>query len=171
MLWLTLNLCARIGCWILVYPALIISFTLLWGGAIISCHLRSLGRRAVLLLASYIFSRSLTGGFLFASKNVWIRWLILLLFFIGLFKFEIFWSYDRRANLLWWLKVLKHQLIARFFRVSPIIGCVRLNIDRRLRIFDLVWMSRLENPDFGSISNILIMNPLFVYRTKIDPAH
>ena len=109
MLWLALNLCARIGCWILIYPALIISFTLLWGRAIISCHLRSLCRRAVLLLASCIFSRSLTGRFLFASKNVWIRWFILLLFFIGLFKFEIFRSYDCRANLLWWLKVLKHQ--------------------------------------------------------------
>ena len=48
---------------------------------------------------------------------------------------------------------------------------MRLNIDWRLRILNLVQVIWLDDPDFRCVGNILIISPLFVYRAKIDATH
>ena len=54
--------------------------------------------------------------------------------------------------------------------MCSIVGCVRLNVDRRLGILYLAQVVGLDYPDFGCVSNILI-SPLFVYRAEIDSTH
>ena len=169
------NFCARVGCRILIWPALIIAgLPLLWRWSIVQLRLGNLRCCCDLLLGYSILTRSLwvTGWLFFASEDVWIGWLFLLLIsFVWLFKFEIFWSYDCRANLLWWLKILQHQKLARLFWVCSVVGCVRLDVNRWLRILNLAQVSWLDDPDFRCVSNILIISPLLVYRAKIDTTH
>ena len=110
--------CPRVGCRVLISPALITGLALLWRGAIVSHHLCCLGGLYTLFLSRGILVRPLrvVGGLLLAPEDIWVgRLLLLLVLFIGLFKFEIFRSNDRRADLFGWLEVLEHEQFARFF--------------------------------------------------------
>ena len=164
----------RVGCRVLISPALITGLALLRRGPVVRHYLCCLRSRQALLLCRGVLARPLgvVGRLLLAPENIWVRWLLLLLvLFIGLFKFEIFRSNDRRADLFGWLEVLQHEQLACLLRVGPVVGGVRLYADGGLGVLDLVGMSGLYNSDFGSVSHILLLDPLLIYWAQIDPAH
>ena len=171
---MTLNFRTWVWTWIFVYRILS-GATLFWWGTICSSYSR------LCRLVNYILLQmgDVLGGslrrallFWFAPQNVWILdSFTVFILFVGLFKFEIFWSNDCRTNLFWRLEIFEHQKLPCILRVLTVVRSVRYNVERRLSIVILVLVCWSYNPNLWCICNLFILHLLLIYWSEIDTTY